>query len=50
MLAAGLAFVAAWATIFALMAWLQRATFTPFVIYRVFLGGALLAFAYGWIG
>ncbi len=49
-LAAGLAFVAAWATIFALMAWLQRATFTPFVVYRVFLGGALLAVAYGWIG
>ena len=37
-LAAGLAFVAAWATILALMAWLQRATFTPFVVYRVFLG------------
>ena len=49
-LAAGLAFVAAWATIFALMAWLRRSTFTPFVVYRVFLGGGLLAFSYGWIG
>jgi undecaprenyl-diphosphatase len=48
--AAGLAFVAAWVTIFALMAWLQRSTFTPFVVYRVFLGGALLALTYGWIG
>ncbi|MCZ6742176.1 MAG: undecaprenyl-diphosphate phosphatase [Alphaproteobacteria bacterium] len=49
-LAAGLAFAIALPTIFALMAWLQRSTFTPFVVYRVFLGGALLALAYGWIG
>ncbi len=49
-LAAGLAFAIALPAIFALMAWLRRATFTPFVVYRVFLGGVLLAVAYGWIG
>ena len=34
----------------AMMAWLRRATFTPFVVYRVVLGVLLLAFAYGFIG
>jgi undecaprenyl-diphosphatase len=29
-----------------LMAWLRRSTFTPFVIYRVLLGAALLAIVY----
>jgi len=48
-MAAGFAFVTAILSIAALMAWLQRATFTPFVVYRVILGAALLAFAYGWI-
>lgn len=47
--AAGLAFVTAILSIAALMAWLQRATFTPFVIYRVILGVVLLAFAYDWV-
>ena len=28
-----------------MMAWLRRATFTPFVVYRVLLGGGLLALA-----
>ena len=46
-LAAGLAFVAALVAIFLLMAWLRRATFTPFVVYRVLLGAGLLALAYG---
>ena len=46
-LAAGLAFVAALPAIFFLMAWLRRATFTPFVVYRVLLGAGLLALAYG---
>jgi undecaprenyl-diphosphatase len=32
-----------------LMAWLRRATFTPFALYRVVLGIALLAYSYGWI-
>jgi len=49
MIAALMAFAAALVTIFALMAWLRRATFTPFVVYRVILGGALLAISYGWI-
>lgn len=47
--AAGLSFVMAILSIAALMAWLNRSSFTPFVIYRVILGVVLLAFAYGWI-
>lgn len=47
--AAGMAFIAALITIALLMAWLRRATFTPFAIYRVILGAALLGYAYGWI-
>jgi undecaprenyl-diphosphatase len=46
MIAAGLSFVAALATIGAMMAWLKRASFTPFVVYRVALGGYLLWWAY----
>ena len=45
---AGLSFATAILSIAALMAWLQRASFTPFVIYRVILGMALLGYAYGW--
>ncbi len=48
-LAAALAFAAAILTIVIMMAWLQRATFAPFVIYRVGLGLFILAFAYGYI-
>ena len=47
--AAGLSFVTAIISIAALMAWLQRSSFTPFVIYRVVLGIALLAIAYDWV-
>ena len=49
-LGAGLAFVAALVVMAALMAWLRRSSFTPFVIYRIVLGGVLLAFVYGWMG
>lgn len=49
LLAAGLAFVAALFAIWALMAWLRRATFTPFVLYRILLGGGLLAITYGYV-
>ena len=45
-LAAGLAFVSALAAISLIMAWLKRASFTPFVVYRVALGGYLLWVAY----
>lgn len=45
--AAGLAFLAAIFSIAFLMAWLRRSSFTPFVIYRVLLGGILLALVYG---
>ena len=46
LVAAGLAFVVALAAIAAMMAWLQRMSFTPFVIYRIVLGAALLAWVY----
>jgi undecaprenyl-diphosphatase len=46
-LGAVLAFVSAWLTIALLMRWLQRASFTPFVVYRCALGLFLLAYAYG---
>ncbi len=43
----GLAFVFALFAIALLMFWLKRASFTPFVVYRVILGAALLYYAYG---
>lgn len=46
-IAAGLAFVAALIAIAAMMAWLRRASFTPFVVYRILLGILLLALVYG---
>ncbi|MBL8644857.1 MAG: undecaprenyl-diphosphate phosphatase [Rhodospirillaceae bacterium] len=46
---AGLSFVAGLAAIAFMMAWLKRSTFTPFVIYRLILGTAVLATAYGYI-
>lgn len=49
-LAAGMAFVAALVSIAVMMAWLRRASFAPFVFYRVALGCVLLALAYGYIG
>ncbi len=49
-LAAALAFVAAILVMAALMAWLKRSTFTPFVIYRIVLGVFLLAVVYGGVG
>lgn len=47
--AAVISFATAILSIAVLMSWLRRASFTPFVIYRVVLGCALLAVAYGWI-
>ena len=47
-LAALLAFLSALVAIAILMAWLKRASFTPFVIYRILLGAGLLALSYGW--
>lgn len=42
-----LAFFAAYAAIWLMMRWLRRASFLPFVVYRVLLGLALLWLAYG---
>jgi len=47
---AAFAFVSAIVAIALMMAWLRRASFTPFVLYRVALGGVLLALAYGYVG
>ena len=44
--AAGLAFLAALVAIAVMMAWLRRATFGPFVAYRIWLGLILLWFIY----
>ena len=44
MLAGVLSFVAALASIWGMMKWLQTMSFTPFVIYRLVLGVALLGF------
>ena len=46
-IAAGLAFVFALIAIAALIGWLQRASFTPFVVYRLILGVVLLGWIYG---
>ena len=50
MLAAAFAFIAALLVMAALMAWLKRFTYTPFVVYRIVLGGFLLAVVYGGVG
>lgn len=47
-LAAALSFLAAIIAIVAMMAWLKRASFTPFVVYRIALGVFTLALAYGY--
>ena len=47
--AAGLAFITALIAIALMMAWLRRANFTPFVVYRIVLGLFLLAVAYGYV-
>jgi len=44
--AALLAFAAALVAIAVMMRWLERASFTPFVVYRVLLGGAILVWSY----
>lgn len=46
LIGAGLAFVSALIAIALMMRWLRRASFTPFVIYRLLLGAALLALIY----
>lgn len=46
LIAGGLAFLAALGAIALMMGWLRRASFTPFVIYRMILGVALLSWVY----
>ncbi|MEQ8387868.1 MAG: undecaprenyl-diphosphate phosphatase [Alphaproteobacteria bacterium] len=47
LVAAALAGVAALVAISLMMAWLRRASYTPFVLYRIALGGVILWFVYG---
>lgn len=47
LIGAVLSFVTAYTALFLMMRWLRRATFTPFVIYRIILGALLLTIAYG---
>lgn len=47
LLAVALSFIAGYIAISVMMHWLSRATFMPFVIYRVILGIALLGLIYG---
>tara|TARA_R110002110_G_scaffold87905_3_gene228846 strand:+ start:11105 stop:11944 length:840 start_codon:yes stop_codon:yes gene_type:complete len=44
--AGAMAFIAAFIAIVLMMSWLKAASFTPFVIYRLFLGAAILVWAY----
>ena len=44
--AGAMAFVAAFIAVVLMMSWLRTASFTPFVIYRLFLGVAILVWAY----
>jgi len=50
LIAASFAFAAAFLAIALLLRWLERARFTPFVIYRLVLGGGLLIWIYGFDG
>ncbi|MCB9990373.1 MAG: undecaprenyl-diphosphate phosphatase [Rhodospirillales bacterium] len=47
LIAAGLAFLSGLLAIFLMMKWLERASFKPFVIYRIVLGLLLLGLLYG---
>ena len=46
-MAGGVAFITALVAIAALMGWLRKSSFAPFVIYRILLGVGLLVAAYG---
>lgn len=46
LIAAVISFFSSWAAIALLMRWLTRASFTPFAIYRIILGAALLVLIY----
>lgn len=41
-----MAFITAFVSVFLMMRWLKKASFTPFVIYRIFLGAGILAWVY----
>ncbi|MDJ0949432.1 MAG: undecaprenyl-diphosphate phosphatase [Alphaproteobacteria bacterium] len=49
LLSGGFAFGFALIAILLMMSWLRRASFTPFVVYRLLIGGILLAWIHGWI-
>lgn len=47
LMAMALAFLTGFFAIAFMMRWLRRSTFTPFVVYRLLLGGVVLALSYG---
>jgi undecaprenyl-diphosphatase len=47
LIGAALSFVVALISIVLMIGWLRRASFTPFVVYRILLGGLLLWWVYG---
>ncbi|MEC8462446.1 MAG: undecaprenyl-diphosphate phosphatase [Pseudomonadota bacterium] len=42
-----MAFITAFVSVFLMMRWLKKASYTPFVIYRIFLGVGILVWVYG---
>lgn len=46
LIAVGISFIAALVSIWAMMIWLKKATFTPFVLYRLALGAGLMWWIY----
>jgi undecaprenyl-diphosphatase len=47
LIAAALSFITGLIAITLMMKWLERATFLPFVIYRLIMGAVLLGLIYG---
>lgn len=50
MIACFYSFITCILSIYGMMWWLARSNFTPFVIYRVIVGGLLLSYSYGYLG
>jgi undecaprenyl-diphosphatase len=47
--AGAVSFCVALFSIAVLMNWLRRATFTPFVVYRLVVSATVVVLAYGWV-
>jgi len=42
-------FIGALIALFAMMSWLRRSSYLPFIVYRFVIGAGILAIAYGWL-